>query len=157
MCAYPEAMPGTASATSCNCQALRQAARRVTTLYDTALAPYGLRISQYAVLARLRADGPRSIQVLADALAMDRTTLGRALRPLERDGLVRLARDPADARQRRLTLTEHGSERLAQARPAWAAAQASFEQGFGAERAAQLRADLAGAATAAATILEPAR
>ena len=150
-------MPGTAPSTSCNCQALRQAARRVSALYDAALAPYGLRVSQYAVLGRLQADGPRGIQALADALVMDRTTLGRALRPLERDGLVRLARDPADARQCRLTLTTHGRERLAQARPAWATAQACFEQGFGAGRAARLRADLAGAASAAATILEPAR
>ncbi len=144
-------------ATSCNCQALRQAARRVSVLYDTALAPCGLRISQYAVLARLQADGPRSIQALADALAMDRTTLGRALRPLERDGLVCLARDPADARQRHLTLTEQGRERLSQARPAWAAAQARFEQDFGAERAARLRTDLAGAAKTAATNQAPAR
>ncbi len=122
-----------------------------------ALAPHGLRISQYAVLARLQAEGPRGIQALADALAMDRTTLGRALRPLERDGLVRLARNPADARQRCLALTAQGRERLDQARPAWATAQAHFEHGFGAERAAQLRADLAGAATTAATILGPAR
>ena len=157
MRAYPEAMPEAGSATLCNCQALRQAARRVSAFYDVALADSGLRISQYAVLARLRADGPRGIQALADALAMDRTTLGRALRPLERDGLVRLARDPADARQRRLILTEQGRERLDRARPAWATAQARFEQGFGVERAAQLRADLAGAATAAATILDPAR
>ena len=140
---------------ACHCQALRQAARRVSALYDAALAPHGLRISQYAVLARLRADGPRGIQALADALAMDRTTLGRALRPLERDGLVRLARDPADARSRRLALTEEGRLRLAQARPTWAAAQARFEQGFGLERAVRLHGELA--AVQAATIPSPAR
>jgi len=140
---------------ACHCQALRQAARRVSALYDAALVPHGLRISQYAVLARLRADGPRGIQALADALAMDRTTLGRALRPLERDGLVRLARDPADARSRRLALTEEGRLRLAQARPAWAAAQARFEQGFGPERAVRLHGELA--AVQAATIPPPAR
>jgi len=78
----PEAVP----ATPCHCQALRQAARRVSTLYDAALAPHGLRISQYAVLARLQGEGLCCIQALAGALAMDRTTLGRALRPLERDG-----------------------------------------------------------------------
>ena len=150
-------MLGAASTALCNCQALRQAARRVSVLYDAALAPCGLRVSQYAVLARLQADGPRGIQALADALVMDRTTLGRALRPLERDGLVRLARDPADARQRHLTLTEQGCERLGQAHAAWAAAQARFEQGFGPARAAQLRADLAGAAAAAATNPVPAR
>ncbi len=144
-----------AAASACHCQALRQAARRVSALYDAALAPYGLRISQYVVLARLRADGPRGIQALADALAMDRTTLGRALRPLERDGLVRLARDPADARSRRIALTEEGGLRLAQARLAWAAAQAHFEHGFGPERTMLLHRELA--AVQAATILAPAR
>lgn len=137
-----------ASALPCHCQALRQAARRVSALYDAALAPHGLRISQYVVLARLQAEGSCCIQALAGALGMDRTTLGRALRPLERDGLVRLARDPSDARQRRLALTERGGERLAQARPTWAAAQARFEQGFGTERAARLHGELSALAAA---------
>jgi DNA-binding MarR family transcriptional regulator len=131
-----------ASAALCHCQAIRQAARRVSALYDAALASHGLRVSQYAVLARLESDGPRGIQALAAALVMDRTTLGRALRPLERDGLVRLEHDPADRRGRRLALTEAGRARLAGAHPAWAAAQARFENQFGSERAAGLHAEL---------------
>lgn len=138
--------------TPCHCQTLRQAARRVSTLYDAVLAAHGLRISQYAVLARLGRDGPRPIGALAKALAMDRTTLGRALRPLERDGLVQLTRDHADQRQRRLVLTEAGRQRLAAARPAWQAAQARFEGEFGAERAARLGVELATAAAAATNV-----
>ena len=134
---------------SCHCQTLRQAARRVSTLYDAALARFGLRISQYAVLARLEREGPRPIGALADSLAMDRTTLGRALRPLERDGLVQLVRDKADQRQRQLVLTEAGRARLSAARPAWQEAQDRFEAGFGAERATMLKAELASAALAA--------
>jgi DNA-binding MarR family transcriptional regulator len=152
----PEAVPTDAAVVPCHCQALRQAARRVSALYDAALAAHGLRVSQYAVLARLHADGPRGIQALADALAMDRTTLGRALRPLERDGLVRLARDPSDARQRRLALTDRGCQRLARAQRAWAAAQARFEQGFGRDRAVLLHHELS-AVQAAATIPPAAR
>ena len=67
----------------CNCAALRQAARRVTKLYDDALAPIGLGANQFSILARLSLVGPRTIQDLARLLVMDRSTLGHLLRPLE--------------------------------------------------------------------------
>ncbi len=72
----------------CNCAALRQAARRVTRLYDEALAPTGLGANQYSILVRL-SGGPSTIQELAQRLVMDRSTLGHLLRPLEKRGLVR--------------------------------------------------------------------
>src|SRR6202007_589648 len=74
----------------CNCGALRQAARRVTKLYDDALAPIGLGINQYSILARLNRVGPSTIQNLARLLVMDRSTLGHLLRPLEKRGFVKL-------------------------------------------------------------------
>src|SRR6266704_2253431 len=76
----------------CNCLALRQAARHVTQFYDQFLAPTGLRTTQFSILARLRRMGPMTINALAADLVMDRTTLGRNILPLERDGLVAVER-----------------------------------------------------------------
>jgi len=70
----------------CNCAALRQAARRVTKLYDDALAPTRLGVNQYSILSRLSHVGPSTIQALAQLLVMDRSTLGHLLRPLDRIG-----------------------------------------------------------------------
>src|SRR5437870_3246305 len=73
---------------ACNCLAVRQAARQVTQFYDRHLALEGLRATQYAILAKLARLGPLSINELAAMMVMDRTTMGRALRPLDRDKLV---------------------------------------------------------------------
>ncbi len=127
---------------ACHCQALRQAARRASAFYDAALAPLGLRVSQFGILARLRQDGPRGIQALAAELAMDRTTLGRNIRPLERDGLLCAAADPADGRTRLLSITPRGVALVEAACPAWSAAQAGFEARYGAAPAAELHAAL---------------
>jgi len=133
---------------ACHCQSLRQAARRVTTFYDAALAPLGLRVSQFSILARLDQDGPHGIQALAAELVMDRTTLGRNIRPLERDGLLCAVADPADRRTHVLSVTPRGAELVAAAWPAWAAAQAGFEARFGAEPAARLQSALRGVVSA---------
>ena len=74
--------------TDCNCLALRQAARHVSQMYDGHLASEGLRTTQYSILAKLNRLGPLSINELAKSMVMDRTTLGRAIRPLERDRLL---------------------------------------------------------------------
>ncbi len=139
MAAMPEPRPPDL----CNCLAIRKAARHVTSFYDARLAPSGLTTPQFSVLARLRARGPSTINELAEDLVMDRTTLGRNLRPLERDGLLAIATDPADRRRRALTLTEEGETRLAAARPLWVAAQRDFADRFGAEAAVALRTTLA--------------
>ena len=132
----------TAPTSLCHCQALRQAARRVSALYDAAMAPFGLRVSQFGILSRLRSGGPRGIQALAAELAMDRTTLGRNIRPLERDGLLAAIPDPDDKRARLLSLTPAGGALVARAMPAWREAQAEYEALYGAEPAATLRAAL---------------
>ncbi len=129
------------AAAICNCFALRQAARHVTQLYDRHLAEEGLRATQYSVLNKLSGLGRASINELAQAMVMDRTTLGRAIRPLQRDGLLAVARGE-DGRTRGLTLTAAGEAKLAAAAARWRAAQAEFEAGFGAGPAAELRATL---------------
>lgn len=127
----------------CHCTALRKASRRVSQLYDDALAASGLKTTQRAILAQLRRAGPLSISLLAEALVMDRGGLAHTLKPLQREGLLRLEQDPDDGRSRRVRLTEAGQRKLAETERAWAAAQAGFEQALGPEHAAALRALLA--------------
>lgn len=128
-----------ALAETCNCLALRQAARQITQMYDVALAAVDLRATQYSVLNRLDRLGPSSVQDLADALVLDRSTLGHNLRPLERDGFIRLATDRDDRRTRRLELTASGKAKLESARPLWRAAQLRFEANYGKTDAKDLR------------------
>jgi DNA-binding MarR family transcriptional regulator len=132
----------------CNCGALRQAARRVTKLYDDALAPIGLGINQYSILARLNRVGPSTIQNLARFLVMDRSTLGHLLRPLEKRGFVKLKVSKQDRRGRIVALTQTGAAVVTKARPRWAAAQRRFERTFGKEAALELRTVLKEIATA---------
>ncbi len=124
----------------CNCLALRQATRLVTQFYDQHLAASGLRGTQYSILARLDRLGPMTINALAAELVMDRTTLGRNILPLERDGLIRIEPNSADARSRDLALTAKGVNRLRAARAGWVEAQKEFDAAYGARNAAELRA-----------------
>jgi DNA-binding MarR family transcriptional regulator len=126
----------------CNCLALRQAARHVTQFYDQFLVPTGLRTSQFGILAKLRRIGPMTINALAKDLVMDRTTLGRNILPLEREGLIAIKPGKTDRRSKELHLTEAGLERLRAAAKGWAEAQKQFEASFGNERSAALRAAL---------------
>jgi len=124
----------------CNCLALRQAARHVTQFYDQHLAAAGLRTTQFSILAKLKGLGPMTINVLARELVMDRTTLGRTMLPLERDGLISINDGTRDRRSKDLELTKAGAERLRRAAKLWGNAQKRFEAKFGAQRAADLRA-----------------
>jgi len=123
----------------CNCFAVRSAARHVTQFYDQFLAPSGLRATQFSILATLKRRGPLTIKVLARDMVMDRTTLGRNILPLERDGLIRIEATPSDRRAKELHLTKAGEKRLEVAQKGWSAAQARFEITFGQRRAAELR------------------
>ncbi|HVH79580.1 MAG TPA: MarR family winged helix-turn-helix transcriptional regulator [Stellaceae bacterium] len=123
----------------CNCLAIRQAARHVTQFYDQLFAPTGLRATQYAILSRLRHNGPMSINALANLLVMDRTTLGRNILPLQRDGLIEVAPNPADRRRHELRLTEAGLKMHRAGLSHWEAAQQRFNKVFGDERATMLR------------------
>lgn len=125
----------------CCSTALRKATRRVTQLYDEALAPVGLRSTQYSILMELSRRGREAptLQVLADALVMDRSALGHTLRPLERDGLLALQHGESDRRQRQVVLTRKGQALVARAQPLWQRAQDRFCEVFGEAEAAILR------------------
>lgn len=129
----------TAGFRDCNCLAIRQAARHVSQFYDQLFAPVGLRATQYAILSRLRRDGPMTINALAAALVMDRTTLGRNILPLQRDGLIEVAASTMDRRRRELRLTAEGLARHTAAGECWAVAQRRFDDVFGRARARDLR------------------
>jgi DNA-binding MarR family transcriptional regulator len=123
----------------CNCLALRQAARHVTQFYDAFLLPAGLRTTQFSILAKLRRLGPMAIKALAAEMIMDRTTLGRNIRPLQRQGLIAVAPGLTDRRRKEVRLTDAGRERLRAAIAGWNEAQNRFDTVFGAKRAADLR------------------
>jgi len=132
----------------CNCLAIRQAGRQITQFYDQYLAPVGLRTTQFSVLARLRQTGPMTIAALASELLMDRTTMGRSIVPLEREGLIRVVTGRTDRRSKELQLTEAGIKRVKAAYKGWKQAQARFARVFGEERAAGLRELLRAVSTA---------
>src|SRR5713226_8840642 len=125
--------------TLCTCTALREAARYVTQLYDQHLAASGLRSTQFSILTRLKELGPTTINALANAMVMDRTTLGRNILPLQRRRLILVKRGEGDARRRELHLTTAGLARVEAGFDGWAKAQAQFEGTLGKERASQLR------------------
>jgi DNA-binding MarR family transcriptional regulator len=126
-------------AEDCNCFAVRSAARHVSQFYDQLLVPVGLRTTQFSILAKLKRHGPLTINALADQMVMDRTTLGRNILPLERDGLIEIQPVASDRRAKELHLTNAGEKRLQAALKAWAQAQTQFEATFGTKRSAELR------------------
>src|ERR1700761_3732693 len=126
----------------CHCTALRKATRRISQLYDTALAPSGLKTTQRSILAQLRRSEPSTVGDLAEALVMDSGALAHTLKPLERDRLVAIAIDPDDRRNRLISLTRQGRARLAESDAPWAKAQSGFEAAFGRVESESLRAAL---------------
>ncbi|MEH0935835.1 MarR family winged helix-turn-helix transcriptional regulator [Micromonospora psammae] len=126
----------------CNCLALRRAARYLTATYDKALSPVGLRATQFTILRQLSAHGAMTITRLADMISMDRTTMATNLKPLAREQLVTIASSATDRRARIVTITPNGLTRIDAALPLWRGAQVRFEEKFGADEAARLRASL---------------
>ena len=124
----------------CNCLAARQAARHITQFYDQYLASSGLRTTQFSILAKLRRLGPMTINRLAGEMVMDRTTLGRNILPLERDGLIAVEQGSTDRRSKELRVTETGETRFRLGVKGWVQAQRQFEKAFGARRTADMRA-----------------
>jgi DNA-binding MarR family transcriptional regulator len=128
--------------TACTCGSLRKASRRISQFYDAALAPVGIKSTQFSILAEVERgsiEGPLSMCELATAMVMDRSTLGHNLRPLERDDLLSLRLTLADRRKRHVALTKKGRATLQRARRLWRTAEGRFEKIFGKRHAAELR------------------
>lgn len=116
--------------TPCACGRLRRATRAVTQLYDDALAPSGLRITQFSLLRTLARLGPMRITALAGATLIDRTALSRNLDPLVARGLAQIV-PGRDARTREVALTRAGAAAIRAAEPCWKRVQASVSKRLG--------------------------
>jgi len=127
---------------SCAFTNLRMASRAITHYYDDVLQPSGLRATQFALLVAISKTTPTTITRLAEKMVMDRTTLTRNLKPLEKQGLL-VTTPGKDQRTRLVTLTGQGQEALTRALPLWEKAQAHVLQELGPERLRTLLANLA--------------
>ena len=127
-----------ASPSACNCINLRRASRAITRIYDKALEPADIKITQYSVLANVARSGPLSISRLARILNLDRTTLVRNLKSLEASGFFENA-EVSDPRERTIRITELGRTIVEKAQPYWILAQKQIEVQLGAEGLQQLR------------------
>jgi DNA-binding MarR family transcriptional regulator len=126
----------------CLCLHAQRAARALARRFDEALQPIGLTNGQFSLMMSLNRPLPPSMGAVATFLAMDRTTLTAALKPLERRGLVRQTADPDDRRRRLVTLTPEGRSVLARAVPVWKRAHAEIDGTLADHNADRLRSDL---------------
>jgi DNA-binding MarR family transcriptional regulator len=127
---------------SCFCIKLRRASQAMTRFYDDAIAPSGLKITQFSILRTIQRCNSPSITTLAEEASLDRTTMGKNLHVLARDGLVTLVAGE-DRREHSVYLTAKGEQAVAIALPLWDAAQETIATTLGEEQLMQL-ADLLG-------------
>lgn len=120
----------------------QRAARSLARLFDRALKPFGLNNGQFSLLMALNLPHPPSIGELAPFLAMDRTSLTAALKPLERRGLVLMEPDKTDRRSRRVLITPAGVALLESALPTWRQTHRHLDAALGGDTPARLRANL---------------
>jgi DNA-binding MarR family transcriptional regulator len=130
-------------AQACLCLHVQRAARALARHFDDVFRPVGITGGQYSLLMSLNRPGPPTITETADFLAMDRTTLTAALKPLERRKLVAVKVDREDRRSRRLELTPAGRAVLAKAYPLWCEAHGVVEAGVSPSGAGPMRSELA--------------
>ncbi|MCZ4091478.1 MarR family winged helix-turn-helix transcriptional regulator [Sinorhizobium psoraleae] len=127
---------------TCLCLHVQRAARALARQFDEALRPLDITNGQFSLMMSLNRPEPPSMSAVASLLAMDRTTLTAALKPLERRGLVEVFVDSTDRRLRRLRLTADGGRLLAEAVPIWKDAHEAVDRRLGEGGADRLRADL---------------
>lgn len=128
---------------TCICIALRKSSRKLTAFYDAALEPTGVNIAQFSLLRKLRRHGTLSLTALGELVELDRSTLGRNLRVLEKMGLVQLGQGK-DQRESVASLTAEGRDTLSRGDPLWDRAQADIAGRIGMDGVEKLLA-LAGA------------
>ncbi|MDB5588104.1 MAG: MarR family transcriptional regulator [Devosia sp.] len=122
---------------TCLCIAVRKASRRMTTVYDDALAPVGINLAQYSLLKKIRRMAPVSLTDLGAAMDLDRSTIGRNVKVLDRMGLTQ-AITGKDHREATVELSETGQGVLTTAIPLWERAQEQINTRLGADKVAQL-------------------
>ncbi|WP_172632351.1 MarR family winged helix-turn-helix transcriptional regulator [Dictyobacter arantiisoli] len=124
----------------CHCTTLRYAAQTLTEVYDRVLAPSGLKVTQYVLLESILEDeAEQSITDLAQKLGSDRSTIGRNVHILVRDGLVSLSRG-SDRREHTVYVTKKGRETVSLANPLWQKAQTAVADTLGSDQLTMLKA-----------------
>ncbi|CDZ48463.1 MarR family winged helix-turn-helix transcriptional regulator [Neorhizobium galegae] len=123
---------------TCHCILLRKASRKVSSYYDEALAPLGVNIGQFSLLRNINRLAPISLTDLAVQVELDRSTVGRNAKVLERMGLVAIGHGE-DQREAMLTVAPQGHAILKQGAPLWDGVQADIEARLGAEKTRQLQ------------------
>ena len=124
---------------TCLCLHLQRAARALARRFDDALRPAGLTNGQFSLLMSLNRPEPPTLGAVAEVLAMDRTTVTAAVKPLQRRGLLVVAADSQDRRQRRLALTKAGHDVLAAAVPIWRETHDAIERDLPGQEAEAVR------------------
>lgn len=127
----------------CNNSELRKATRHLGLLFDEVMRPSGLRAAQHGILYHVKAMDRPTMKALARELVMDLSALGHTLKPLARDGFVRLDPDDRDARAKRVSLTPAGEAKLRETTALWRSAQTRVETALGADKAQAMRTMLA--------------
>jgi DNA-binding MarR family transcriptional regulator len=127
--------------TECYCTSIRRATRKITALYDAALEPVGINIAQFGLLRRLDRScaSPVSIQELAERSELERSTVARNVRVLEKHGFVELGGSNEDRRAATILLSDEGLSALEQGDPLWENAQRQVEEILGQQTASKLR------------------
>ncbi len=115
---------------TCACFRMRAASRKLTRDYDEVLRPVGLKVTQFTVLAIISGTKPQSISSMADTLSMERTSLVRTLKLLEKKGIIKLGAE-GYRRERVISLTSKGESLFNEAIPLWERAQSRFESQLG--------------------------
>ena len=121
--------PNEISPAACVANNMRTITRTLVQTYDDALRPSGITISQFSTLGTLNQTGPISMLKMAEAMDLDRTTLARNLKLLERDGLVTIMPDESDRRAKVIQITEAGGQALEKAAPLWQGIQHPESEG----------------------------
>ena len=116
----------------CTCFRVKRLSRAITQLYDDAVRPVGLRITQFSLLSALRNEGPMTVAALAAELGADTTSISRALAALQSRELVVLGKGQ-DRRSKSVSITPRGTELLREAEPYWLEAQRRIAEALGSD------------------------
>lgn len=135
----PDDRPASGGIQDCTAAKVRRLARRVTQIYDDALAPHGLTVGQIGLLASLRRSQGIGVGALAERLSADASTVSRLLKPLLATGYLIITPDPHDGRAKLVRLTDAGAEKRRAAVAGWNAAQDHVRDALGEGRLATLR------------------
>jgi DNA-binding MarR family transcriptional regulator len=117
----------------CHCTRLRTITRKIAARYDVALEPVGINIAQFALIRNIERRQPISMTELARVLELDRSTMGRNIRVLEKLGLVETGRGE-DHRESVARLSPHGAAVLREAEPLWERCQRDIAERIGPDR-----------------------